>query len=125
MDAHDWLSRYPTLLAEAHELTAELESLGDPGHPQLRKYRDNIEHKLNSYIEELEQMQTAISALPDPTQRLIIRKRYTGGDYGKLKPWGEIAMEFRGRDDEVGLKWVRRRHNKGIAKIQVPEAYQS
>ena len=125
MDAHEWLSRYPTLLAEAHELTSELESLGDPESPPLRKYRNDIEHRLNSYIEELEQMQTSISALSNPEERVIIRKRYTGGDYGKLKPWGEIAMEFRGMDDEVGLKLVRRRHNKGIAKIQVPEAYQS
>lgn len=125
MDAKEWLSRYPMLLAEAHEMTAELESLGDPAYPQLRKYRDSIEHRLNSCIEELEQMQTSISALSNFEERVIIRKRYTGGDYGKLKPWGEIAMEFRGRDDEVGLRWVRRRHNKGIAKIQVPEAYQS
>lgn len=125
MDAHKWLSRYPTLLAEAHELTAELESLGDPGYPKLRKYYDDIERRLNSYIEELEQMQTAIFALSDSTQRLIIRKRYTGGDYGKLKPWGEIAMELRGRDDETGLKWVRRHYNNGMTRIQVPEVYQS
>lgn len=125
MDAHKWLSRYPTLLAEAHELTAELESLGDPGYPKLRKYYDDIERRLNSYIEELEQMQTAIFALSDSTQRLIIRKRYTGGDYGKLKPWGEIAMELRGRDDEAGLKWVRRHYNNGMTRIQVPEVYQS
>ena len=34
MAVYGKLSRYPTLLAEAHELTSELESLGDPESPR-------------------------------------------------------------------------------------------
>ena len=125
MDKKEWLSRYPAMLAEAKELSNELEDLVNQTSPHIKKHVTEIENRLAKCLDGLEQVQAAIAALPDPMERLVLRKRYTGGEYAKLKPWKEIAQELRGRQDETGLKAVQRLHNKGVNNIQLPVEYRS
>ena len=67
--------------------------------------------------EEMEAIESAISALPDPMEREVLRLRYIDGEYYRLMPWKDVSLRLFGGDDDKHILATFRLHGKALQTL--------
>ena len=81
-------------------------------------YQKRMEPLINANLAEMDAVEVAVNALPDPLERDVLRVRYMeGSSYRHLK-WREVAIEIFHNDEERHIKALQRVHDAAIEKIE-------
>ena len=81
-------------------------------------YKERIKPLIEANRREMETIESAIAALPDPMEREVLRLRYIDGKNCKLMPWRDIAIVLYGENDEAQIRAVFRLHGKALQHIR-------
>lgn len=86
---------------------------------EIRPYIAANEHRMQA-------IRAAISAIPDPMEREVLRLRYTDGDCYRPLPWKEVAVNLYGGCAQRHVDATNRLHRKALAHLsqQITEAPQ-
>ena len=65
----------------------------------------------------------AIAALPDPWERVVLRRRYleTDSDTGQIQMWTVVALKLYGNDEERHVKAAKRLHKSALRHLAEKE----
>ena len=141
----DWLSRYVglkmrsdnlherlTRLQNEREIPAMKESDGSKptgggrsdrmANATIRAmmYEERIRPELDKVEQEMQEIEAAVNALPDPCEVEVLTLRYIDGDYCRQLKWRTVAEIMYGTDDEATLQRVHRLHEKALRRLVVP-----
>ena len=122
MDAKEYLSQAHGLNdlinAELSELDRMRKLCGccDENMPpaSLQKYMDELNRKIDSYIDLKEEIAAAIEAVPDPQQKLLLRYRYIDG----------YVFERIGEMMGFSQRQLFRIHNAALKNLTISESWQ-
>ena len=78
-----------------------LETLG-------RKKSTVIIAALNEYLDQIEKIEAAISALDNPMERLVLRYKYLDATTTESRTWREVAEKIYGNDSEAKVRATQR-----------------
>ena len=82
-------------------------------------YEDASADEIAEILAEMNAIETAIKALPDPMHRGVLTQRYiVGGEGYRLKKWEPIALKLYHRDDESAVKMAQRNHRAALEKLE-------
>ena len=81
------------------------------------EYEEQIRTLIEANRREMEIIEAAVAALPDPLEREVLRLRYMDGDGARLNQWRDIALVMYGDDDERSVHACFRIHGKALANL--------
>lgn len=81
------------------------------------EYEEQIRPLIEANRREMEIIEAAVAALPDPLEREVLRLRYMDGDGARLNQWRDIALVMYGDDDERSVHACFRIHGKALANL--------
>ena len=81
------------------------------------EYEERIRPQIEATKEEMRCIEDAINAVADPLEREVLRLRYIDGEYSRLMPWKEVAINLFGDDDERHILAAYRLHSKALVSI--------
>lgn len=125
-DFDSWNEKHTILEHEAYDLPAMRTSDGSKGSggasdrvcmatANLIQFEKETKDMIEEIKRKMKAIEAAISALPDPMHRGVLRQRYIVGYEGyKLKPWRIIAQALYHKDDESSYKRAQRLHTEAI-----------
>lgn len=125
-DFDSWNDKHTMLEHEAYDLPAVRTSDGVKGSggvsdrmcratAELIQFEQETKDNIDAIKRKMKAIETAISDLPDPMHRGVLRQRYIVGYEGyKLKPWRIIAQALYHKDDESSYKRAQRLHTEAI-----------
>ena len=90
------------------------------------EYEEQIGPLVEANRREMAEIEAAVSALPDPLEREVLRLRYlqpsfdieTGRDSCRLTLWSDIADAIYGNPYEKGIKMVLRVHRRALERLK-------
>ena len=82
------------------------------------EFEEQTSEEIATIKAQMEAIETAIKALPDPMHRGILLQRYVIGHDGyKLKPWKIIAFQLYHNDDDAALKRIHKLHKAALESL--------
>lgn len=81
------------------------------------EYEEQIMPLIEENRHEMEAIEAAISALPDPMEREILRLRYIDADGCRPMPWKDVSLRLFGDDEDRHLLTAYRLHSGALASI--------
>lgn len=81
------------------------------------EYEERISPQIESIRAEMQAIEDAISSLPDPLEREILRLRYIDGEFCRLMPWKEVSLRLFGDNDERHILAAYRLHGRALMSI--------
>lgn len=82
------------------------------------EYEERILPEIESKEQEMEAIEDAIRALPDPLDREVLRLRYMEGEFYRLMPWRQVALKLFGSDDDKHILATYRAHGRALKRIK-------
>ena len=81
------------------------------------EYEERVLPSIESAQQEMEAIEDAINALHDPLEREVLRLRYIEGEYYRLMPWRDVAVNLFGDDDDKYILATYRTHGRALQHI--------
>lgn len=78
---------------------------------------DDAEAQIKAIEAEKAALEKAVAALPDPMERLVLRRRYFDSNSGRRVTWPAVAKKIYGKDEEKYRKAAQRLHNSAIEHL--------
>lgn len=82
------------------------------------EYETRVLPQIEAAQKEMREIEDAISAVPDPMEREVLRLRYIDGEHCRLMPWREVALRLFGDNDDSHLLAVYRLHAKALRRLK-------
>ena len=82
------------------------------------EYEERIAPKVEAALTEMRAIEDAVSSVPDPMEREVLRLRYMEGDYLRHPSWKEIARKLFGDNDERYMVAAYRLHARALHNIR-------
>ena len=82
------------------------------------EYEEQIRPQIKANRREMETIEAAVAALPDPLEREVLRLRYMDGNGLRLNQWRDIALVMYGDDDERSVHACLRAHGKALTNLK-------
>ena len=82
------------------------------------EYEERIRPLIEANLREMEKIEEAISQIQDPMEREVLRLRYIDGACWKPMPWGEVALQIYGDNDDKCLRATYRLHNLALDSLK-------
>lgn len=81
------------------------------------EYEEQIRPLIEANRREMEIIEAAVSALPDPMEREVLRLRYMDGEHCRTLTWREVAWGIYGESDEAAVYRAKRVYNKAMQNL--------
>lgn len=81
------------------------------------EYEEQIIPLVDANRREMEAIEAAISALPDPMEREILRLRYIDADGCRPMPWKDVSLRLFGDDEDRHLLTAYRLHGRALQSL--------
>ena len=81
------------------------------------EYEERITPMLHKDEAEMREIESAIDSVEDPLERELLRLRYMDGDFCRLMPWREVALNLFGDDDDRHILTAYRLHGRALVSI--------
>ena len=81
------------------------------------EYEERILPQIEKARAEMQEIEDAINAVADPLEREILRLRYIDGEYCRLMPWRDVALNLFGDNDERHILAAYRLHGRALVSI--------
>lgn len=82
------------------------------------EYEDQIFPQIEKAQKEMAVIENAVNSVSDPMEREVLRLRYLDGEYCRLMPWREVALNLFGDNDESHMLAVYRLHGKALQRLK-------
>lgn len=82
------------------------------------EYEERIRPLIEANLQEMHEIEDAINQIGDPMEREVLRLRYIDGEYWRQLPWGEVALQIYGDNDERCLVATYRLHSRALNSIK-------
>lgn len=111
----DTLAQYAGLKMEVDILREELErAIADEDTRRVERLRFRIEEGERS----MDEIEEAINRIPDPKQRVVLRRRYIYADFYRQPTWPEVAAKIYGDNDEKDMQNIYRLHGRALQSFE-------
>ena len=117
MDVKKWLQQYLPLRAEAYRLVEEMDVLKENPSALARKQFQTAENRLNECLDQIEEIEAAISVLDDPQERLVLRYKYLDATNIESRTWREVAEKIYGNDREAKVRATQRINQRALEHL--------
>lgn len=117
MDAKKYLLNYAAMKLELHTLQDDLYGVKGFSDGSWRKREEaRIQQRIREIEGEVVAIEEAINRIPDPMQRVILRRKYIG-NWNELPTWAEVAILLRGDNDEKDMQNIYRIHGRALQSL--------
>lgn len=82
------------------------------------EYEERIAPKVEAAVAEMRAIEDAVSAVPDPMEREVLRLRYMEGECLRHPSWKEIALKLFGDNDERYMVATYRLHARALHNVR-------
>lgn len=114
MDAKKYLLKYAAMKMELSALQDDLYGVKGGSDGSWRKREeDRLKQRISEIESEVVAIEEAINRIPDPMQRVVLRRKYIG-NWIELPTWAEVARMLRGDDDEKDKQKINRIHGRAL-----------
>lgn len=111
----DTLAQYAGLKMEVDVLREELAgAIADDDNRRAERLRLRIE----AGERNMDEIEEAINRIPDPKQRVVLRRRYIYADFYRQPTWPEVAAKVYGDNDEKDMQNIYRLHGRALQSFE-------
>lgn len=82
------------------------------------EYEEQIGPLVEANRREMEEIEAAVAALPDPLEREVLRLRYMDSFGARLVPWIDVALSVYQNDSLASVQACRRLHERALLNLQ-------
>ena len=82
-----------------------------------KREEDRLQQRISEIESEVVAIEEAINRIPDPMQRVVLRRKYIG-NWSELPTWAEVARMLRGDDDEKDKQKIHRIHGRALQSFE-------
>lgn len=76
-----------------------------------------IQQRIREIEGEVVTIEEAINRIPDPIQRVVLRRKYIG-NWNELPTWSEVVVMLRGDNDEKDMQNIYRLHGRALQSFE-------
>ena len=86
---------------------------------RMMDYEQKNKPRIEAMKQRMAAIETAVDAIPDILEQLIIRCRYMESDTNRLTSWQAVACSLYGSDDDTYMRATFRLHQKALDNINL------
>lgn len=83
------------------------------------EYEEQIRPLIEANRREMEIIEAAVAALPDPLEREVLRLRYMDSLTARMTPWKDIGLSIYQDDSSASMQACQRLHKKALLDLLI------